>query len=189
MICTGIVLAGGRSSRFGSNKAIYDFQGKTMLKHSIDLLQPFCNKIIISGNKEEYYLYNYPCIPDKYGEIGPIGGIVSCLEESKSENNIVVTCDMPLITEDLIARLLMNHQNGKITIFEDAQNKLYPFPIILEKQHIDPIKTLISNRHFKLKDILDGIGYTAIQLSKNETPLLANINTPDDLLKVEINKK
>lgn len=186
MNCTGIVLAGGRSSRFGSNKAIYDFQGKTMLKHSIDLLQPFCDKIIISGNKQEYSLYNYPCIPDKYGEIGPIGGIISCLEESQFENNIIVTCDMPLVTADLIARMLEKHQDGKITVFADDQNKLYPFPILIQKQHIDSIKSLIQTHHLKLTDILDEVGYTAIQLAKNEMPLLANINSPDDLLKVKI---
>lgn len=185
MIRTGIVLAGGKSSRFGSNKAIFDFQGKTMIKHSVDLLKLFCDCILISGDNEEYYRYDYPCIPDKYGSIGPLGGIISCLEKSDAEEFMIVTCDMPLLTPDLLAKLLLHHERGKITIFKDASGRLYPFPLILQKQHQIQLKTLIINHKFRLQDLLNSIELNAVLISDNDLKSLANINSQDDVLKIK----
>lgn len=182
---TGIILAGGKSSRFGSNKAIYDFQGKTMLKHSLDLLMPFCDRILISGDKEEYYKYDYACVPDKYGMIGPLGGIISCLEESETEENIIVTCDMPLVTKDLLGKLILYHKNNLITIFQDTIGHLYPFPLIIQKCHQARLKVLINNGKFKLQELMEDIGYNSVLISDKEENLLANINSEDDLLKIE----
>lgn len=185
MMRTGIILAGGKSSRFGSNKAIYDFQGKTMLKHSLDLLKPFCDRILISGDKEEYYRYDYACIPDKYGMIGPLGGILSCLEESETEENIIVTCDMPLVTKDLLAKLILYHKNGLMTIFQDTIGHLYAFPLIIQKRHQPRLKILINNGKFKLQELMADISYNSVLISDKEENLLANINSQDDLLKIE----
>lgn len=182
---TGIVLAGGRSSRFGSNKAIYDFQGKTMLKHSVDLLRPFCEHILISGDKEEYYRYDYPCIPDKYGEIGPLGGIASCLDESDSEENIIVTCDMPLITSDLVAKLLVYHQPGKVTAFIDSHGRIYPFPLIIQKSHTSSLRRQIDERKYQIQELMDEVGFTPVLLKEEELLCLANVNSKDDLQKIE----
>ena len=54
---TGGVLAGGRSSRFGSNKAMQVFQGKTFLQRDIDLLEALCAEVMISSSKENAWNY------------------------------------------------------------------------------------------------------------------------------------
>lgn len=181
----GIVLAGGKSSRFGSDKAISMFQGKTMLKHSVDLMKQFSDRVLISGDKEEYNIYGYPCVPDIYKGIGPMGGICSCLKESDAPLNIIVTCDMPLVTSDMIARLVESHEFGKATVFEDYDGYIYPFPVIFEKGHLSALEQQINAGNCDLKSALKACGTTKILLKKEEVGCMANVNSKDELVRLE----
>jgi molybdenum cofactor guanylyltransferase len=76
----GIVLAGGRSSRFGSDKGLYPYQGRPLVEHAIDILRPNFPTLIISTNNPDAYAYlNLPMVADTYPGCGPIGGIFSAL--------------------------------------------------------------------------------------------------------------
>lgn len=182
---TGIILAGGRSSRFGSDKAIFEFQGKTMLKHSIDLLRPFCDRILISGDREEYFIYDYPCVPDRYKDAGPMGGICSCLEESETELNLVITVDMPLVTRDMIARLVMNHQMGGVTIFDPSMGAPYPFPGVYQHLHLPLFKEFIRKSSLDLNLLLKRLEVHRVSLMSDESPCLANVNTKEQLVALD----
>ena len=74
---TGIVLAGGKSSRFGRNKALCEFGESYFLKHLSDLLSHYSKEVLISGHYPEYEKINIPIVKDEHPEIGPIGGIYS----------------------------------------------------------------------------------------------------------------
>ncbi|MEG1617688.1 MAG: molybdenum cofactor guanylyltransferase [Bacteroidales bacterium] len=185
MNITGIVLAGGRSVRFGSNKAISMFQNKTMIKHSIDLLAKFCDQVIISGDKEEYVRYGYPCIPDKYENIGPLGGVCSSLEASPTDVNVVVTCDMPLVTEEMIRKLLEAHQSGKITVFDRDNNDIYPFPGIYEKTHLPLLTDIIHSGKYQIREAINRNEGIRVPLESDEVICMSNVNTNDELLSLE----
>ncbi len=185
MEIAGIVLAGGKSTRFGTDKAISLFQGKSMLKHSVDLLKQFTDSVLISGDKEEYSVYGYPCIPDLYEGAGPLGGICSCLLQSERNRHVVVTCDMPLVSGDMIDRLIENHCPGSVTVFEDQEGKVYLFPAVFEKGHISILEKQLKEGNNDMKSALKACGYTKVMLNEEDVRCMANINSKDELILLE----
>lgn len=87
----GIILAGGRSSRFGQDKGLYPWRGKPLAEHARDILMPNVPNLAISTNNQEAYAYlGLPLIPDLVPGCGPLGGMYSALRyvsvvERKSE--------------------------------------------------------------------------------------------------------
>ena len=90
MKITGIILAGGLSSRMGRDKALIQLDKHKMIKKVITLIRPFCNELLISANKNIYHEFGYEVIKDKHKRIGPLGGIISCLNKSNTELNLII---------------------------------------------------------------------------------------------------
>ena len=95
-----IILAGGRSSRMGTEKGLMPFRGKPMIRHIIDLLQSLdINPIQIITQHGAYEQFELPCYPDLIQNKGPLGGIYSGLVHSTATKNLVLGCDMPFLTK------------------------------------------------------------------------------------------
>jgi molybdopterin-guanine dinucleotide biosynthesis protein A len=108
MHLTGIVLAGGKSSRMGHNKGLTEFRGKKLIEYPLSLLEFYCNELIISSNSPEYQQFGFPVVPDEVSDKGPLSGLVSALKKSSADWNIVLPCDMPFINRNLIDALIGN---------------------------------------------------------------------------------
>ena len=76
---TGILLAGGRSSRMGSDKGLLDFRGRLLAEYPLALLQKHCGTIIISSNNPEYGQFGYPVVADERMDCGPAGALATTL--------------------------------------------------------------------------------------------------------------
>lgn len=100
---TGIILAGGKSSRMGKDKGLCDFKGKALVSYAIETLRPLCGNLMISANyfPEKYAEFDLPVIADEVKNIGPMGGILSCLKQSHTQHNLVLSCDTPFVTTDV----------------------------------------------------------------------------------------
>lgn len=103
---TAIILAGGQSSRMGSNKALIPYLGKPLIQYSIDLAISFTNDILISANTNDFDYLGFPIVKDVYTVKAPLAGIHAGLKSSSSDWNLILTCDMPNITKELIEQLL-----------------------------------------------------------------------------------
>jgi molybdopterin-guanine dinucleotide biosynthesis protein A len=97
----GYVLAGGRSSRMGRDKALLPLAGKTLVEHAVTKLQRLCAKVsVLSGNPE---LAAYaPLVPDNFGGSGPLGGIEAALLDSEFAWNLILPVDMPFLPTKLL---------------------------------------------------------------------------------------
>ena len=101
----GYILAGGGSTRFGRDKALVEFGGQSMLARTIELMQHATKKIRIVGSPEKYAEFGIKIIGDRWPGEGPLGGIITALEDAaenaeKSRWSLMVSCDMPFLTED-----------------------------------------------------------------------------------------
>ena len=103
---SGIILSGGQSSRMGKEKGLCLLNGKPLIEYSFDLLKKFCSSIIISSNSNDYEYLGCQIVKDEIQGIGPAGGICSCLRASVNDENFIMSCDMPMLTDDLIRFLL-----------------------------------------------------------------------------------
>lgn len=113
----GIILSGGQSSRMGEDKALMKMGDKTIIEIIIDKIQPFCETITISADDlDRYSKFGYKVVPDKYKNSGPLAGIYSSLLESNSEKNFIISCDLPLVSEEVIERLMNSNSDKEIIL-------------------------------------------------------------------------
>jgi molybdopterin-guanine dinucleotide biosynthesis protein A len=114
---TGIVLAGGKSSRMGTNKSFLKFGDKEAVEITINLMKSLFSEVIISSNQpEEYEKFGLPIFKDIYEFKGPLAGIHSGLLHSQTEKNFVISCDVPLITKEMIEYLVESEGESDIVI-------------------------------------------------------------------------
>lgn len=101
----GVVLAGGRSSRFGSDKALAELKGRTLISRAVDALSGWCDHVVIAGRETG----PAPCIPDWPGaDMGPLAGIAAGLHHAKDADfTSVMTCgvDSVELPENLLELL------------------------------------------------------------------------------------
>ena len=113
----GIILSGGQSSRMGEDKALLQIGGRKIIELMIEKLKPFCNEIIISANDLDAYAnFNCQVVPDKFRNSGPLAGIYSSLVESNHEKNFIISCDLLLVSEQVIERIVKSHSEKEIVL-------------------------------------------------------------------------
>jgi len=185
----GIILSGGKSSRFGSDKGSFMFNGKPMIEYALELLKPFCNNIIISSNMPDLYeKYAYEIVEDSIKDIGPLGGIYSCLKKSKIEHNIILSCDTPFINHGLMGYLADSIQEGdKAIVPYHGDGFLEPLCSYYNTSLISSIEKAISDGNYKLMSFLNGIAARKLVIDDSMefyTPnIFDNLNSLSDVTK------
>ena len=100
---TGVILAGGKSSRFGSNKALAIVDGKPLIQHVADLISSlFAECLLVTNTPAEYEFLSLPMTHDRYRDSGPLAGIHAALLKIRTPRAFVVACDMPNLSQELI---------------------------------------------------------------------------------------
>jgi molybdenum cofactor guanylyltransferase len=184
MKITGIILAGGNSSRMGRDKGLVNFHQKPMVEYVISILEPLCSSILISTSNSDYSRYGYPLVADDIEDLGPIGGLLSSIRRSETELNIILPCDMPLITDETIKSLINSNYIDRVTILKDEHNNIWPLCGIYPNSVIPAILRQIIKGCYSIKGLLDQVQWKAV-FASNLKGQLANINDPADLLRLE----
>ncbi len=185
---TGIVLSGGKGSRIGKDKGFCELNKKSLVAYSIDVLSPVCSQIIIGANTNDYNRLGYPVIHDEIKDIGPIGGIYSCLKLSKTSDNFILACDMPLIPVALIEYILSKKVDYDIVI---PVFNSFPEPLCAyyNKSITSNLFESISAKKYKIQDVVKRFKTNFLQidadLSFYQKNLFANINSQQDIMELE----
>ena len=181
---TGIVLAGGRSSRMGEDKSMMKLNGKSLVEYSIDALKPLCNKVIISSNNPGYEFTGCEVWPDEIPDQAPIIGIYSCLKRSETALNIILSCDIPLISTSMIAFLLAKSAAYDISVPIHENGQIEPLCGIYKKSSLSILKEFIDSGNYRLNECIRSASHQLIpvdsQIPCNTPNLFLNINTPSD---------
>jgi molybdopterin-guanine dinucleotide biosynthesis protein A len=188
MEITGIVLAGGKSSRMGKDKGLINLNGEKMVNYSINTLKPICNNIIIISNNDDYDGLGYPVYKDIYKNQGPLAGIHTGLTNSETEKNIILSCDSPFVPTDLLKHLIDN-SNEFDAVVPKYYNRLYPLTAVYNKACINVFENCIKEDKLKVKKAIELVNSNVIELSSNldfvNDKMFTNINT---LAELELNK-
>ena len=111
LMIRGLVLAGGKSSRFGSNKAVASYQGVRLIERAVSLLNELGLKPVVAARKEmDYTFLKCVTICDKLPDLGPLGGLYTAMTIFKNTPFLVLTCDMPALTPSILSDLLTHHE-------------------------------------------------------------------------------
>src|ERR1700692_69301 len=103
------ILAGGKSTRMGQDKAFVEFQGRTLLARSLDLARTLSPNVYIIGRKDKFAPFA-SVVEDELPDHGPLGGIHAALRASPTDLNLILAVDMPFVTRALLQHLVAQAQ-------------------------------------------------------------------------------
>jgi len=189
---TSVVLAGGKSRRFGQNKALYQFNETTIIGHIISTLQNVSDEIIIVSNDNELYKgFGLRIIEDLplFKGFGPLAGLYSALNAIKNCRLFLLACDMPLVDPTLID-YLWNISTDKPAVVPFYNNKLQPLFAIYNKSLLDIIEKNLNQGKYSMNNFISGIDYYMLKEKEVEDNCKVgnpfyNINTMDDFKLLE----
>lgn len=184
---TGIILSGGKSSRMGLEKGLVDFRGKPLITYAIEALKPIADTLIISANNrlDEYGQYGYEIFQDEIKEVGPIGGLYTVLKNSKTEINLVLSCDMPFVNTELLEYLFRNMQQNDIVVAVHDEDSLEPLCGCYSRNMVNAMEQQIAAGNYKLRDLYGKVQFKALKIDTSlpfyKDNLFYNVNRPEDL--------
>lgn len=188
MDVTAIILAGGKSSRFGCDKTLYPIEGKTMTERAVEILRPFVDEILISvDRKGKFCLPDIREIEDIYPETGPMGGIYSGLLSAKHEICIIIAGDFLQIDTELTKRLLAASEGFCVAIPVN-EGRLEPLYGVYKRSMVPLFEKKLKEGDYRLWKLLeevkeDGNGFFYTIEEERDKKFLYNVNFPEDVCK------
>jgi len=180
MELTAIILAGGKSTRMGEDKGLMLFNGKPMIQYVIDAVKPLVNDIIIISNKKSYEKFGYPVYEDLIKEKGPLAGIYTGLKYSKTDKNLVLSCDVPFVSSELIQLLIGNCTDVDVVIPE-KEERTHQLIGIYNKKCIELFEKELEQNQRKLKLAIEKLNYKVLDANQFEAKIFNNINSKNDI--------
>ena len=182
---TGVVLAGGKSSRMGHDKAMIEHEGVTLLQLGIERLRPLAREVIVIGDPEKYAEHWSHVIPDDSPGDGPLRGIATALKHARYVKVLVTACDMPSINDRLLIQLKNALDNGGDAIVPRHAGKVEPMAAAYHKRSLESFENCLSKGSYRLSDALVTVDthFMDIVPGKFGWPLnlFRNIHSPSDL--------
>ena len=186
-VITGVVLAGGKSSRFGSNKALALLHGKPLIKHVADTVTSiFHDCLLVTNTPEQYGFLDMPMVGDRYQNMGPLAGIHAALLQITTPRAFVVACDMPCLSTELIRYLCdLNEQEYDVIIpwHEKGQEPLFG---IYHKKSVPVIESYLKRKNCQIIRALEDLHVRRVAEGEifaitGDFACFKNINRPADL--------
>jgi len=186
---TSIILAGGKSSRLGRNKALQAIGGKSLIQWVIDRVAILSTEIIIATARGE----SIPCssaariktVADIYPGKGPLVGIHSGLVASSSSRAIVVGCDTPFLSVRLLEYMAQTPATFDVVV-PRIKDKVEPLCAVYSKNCVAPIRELMNQDEHKIVELFPMVRVRYIEEEEidsfdPEHLSFFNINSQDDL--------
>lgn len=176
---SGLVIAGGKSTRMGTNKALLFYNGERLIDRAIGVLVPLVDEIMVSSNITIDGLA-VPQFTDDVKDIGPLGGLYSGLKRISNSWAFVIPCDVPLISSSVLKLLALQNENYDAVICKLPEGSVEPLVGLYSKHITGAIQQQISNNNYKMKDLLERIKVKYVIIDDDQ--IFKNLNTPNDWL-------
>ena len=192
----GIILAGGKSSRFGEDKSTAKLGNKTLLDHTVSKIENEFNEILVISNNKDFNFKNNKihleedCIE---GQLGPLVGILTAMKwiiKNKKNYKWIASfpCDTPFFDIKLISELKIKvKETSKKLIFLNSNKKRHNIFGLWSLDLIEILEKDIKNSFRKVELWADKIGYENININEEKFDRFLNINTKKDLEKAKEN--
>ncbi|HYO82881.1 MAG TPA: molybdenum cofactor guanylyltransferase [Bryobacteraceae bacterium] len=171
----GFVLAGGRSSRMGTDKASLTLESGTMLVRTATEVARATGSVQIIGRSVE----GFRCVPDLIPNAGPIAGVAAALAATSSPAALIVACDMPELDSDWLRSLIRETRPG-VTLPRTPDGRLHPLCAVWSRDVAPIVAAAARNGTRRMHDLLATLDCHAVDLPDAERHLV-NLNTPADV--------
>lgn len=167
----------------GTDKALLEIDGSSLLDRAIELCRSLCDEILISSDSAEHERSGINRVEDEHKNCGPIGGIHSCLKNSANDWNFVLSVDAPFVERDFVEFLKNNTQDFSAVI-PVHHNKKEPLIALYHKNGLPHIDKQITAGNFKLHYLLQELHSNFVDAGawvEHYPKLFQNLNYPRDL--------
>jgi molybdopterin-guanine dinucleotide biosynthesis protein A len=180
-----ILLAGGRSTRMGVDKATMIFRGQTLWRHQLETLRASgATSIAISGPRDRTYAGAVPVIEDDQPGLGPLAGLVSALRWCSSPLLLVLAVDLPAMTPDYLARLAAESNPG-CGVVPIREGWTEPLAAVYPREALALAAAHLESGDHSLQHWVSACGNAGLvrfrPVAPEELPLFLNLNTPQDV--------
>ena len=176
----GFVLAGGRSSRMGRDKALLPWAGQTVLAAVLRAVEQAAGQVILIAPARRYPSPGCPVIPDLRPGLGPLAGLETALSVTGDEWNLVVACDMPRLTAPLLARLLADAAACDADcLIPTTPNGSHPLAAVYHRRCLPAVSRALDEGNLRLLDALARVRSAPWPVPPADEPQFANLNTAD----------
>ncbi|MCB0665152.1 MAG: molybdenum cofactor guanylyltransferase [Saprospiraceae bacterium] len=179
----GLLLAGGYSTRMGTDKAFFEYKNEPIYKRSARLLASVCVRTFISCRLEQETLFSgYPTIPDQDPSCGPASGILSAFLSYPAVSWLVIPVDMPNLTISFLQNNLIKKCDSEcdvVAIREGNSGYLQPMVAIYHPSSVSVMQREFNKGNYSLKSILNQLNTQEIEYF-DSNKILSNYNTRAD---------
>ena len=177
----GYVLVGGRSSRFGSPKALHVLDGLPMAMRMVEVLASRLSVVTLVGDPDLYAELGMPVIADHIPGAGPLGGIVAALQHTSRRWSIVAACDMPQANATIVDELLTEAGADAVDAIvpQTPDGRLQPLFAAYAKSGLGALESALLQGTRKVSEALECLKWT--KLAVDDARPFTNINRPSDL--------
>ena len=182
---TVFVLAGGHSSRMGSDKALLQLGGLTLLERALQTSRQISERVHIVGPKLRYTQFG-DVIEDLYPDCGPLGGIHAALNVTTTDLNLMLSVDMPLMTASFLQWLAGQAlASQELIVVPHAQGGLQPLCAIYRPQVRTAAEEALQRGDYKISHLFEVVPTREISLREIEAAgfsadLFRNVNTSEE---------
>jgi molybdenum cofactor guanylyltransferase len=178
----GAILAGGRNSRMGRDKALLPLNGQPMIQHvAAAMCAVIANVCIVSDRPEPYRFLNLPVIPDRTKDAGPLAGVHAALATLDAPAIITAGCDTPFLSPSLL-RYLLDAPHTSPALVARTGNSLHPLCAVYHREALPLIEQFLAARRFRLRDVLEELKADILDITPDlpfyHPSLLVNVNDP-----------
>ena len=181
----GFILAGGRSSRMGSDKAFLRLRNRTLLERAISVVESVCPEVAIVGDRCKFSGHAR-VIEDIHKSCGPLAGIHAALLHSCAELNLMLAVDLPFVSADLLSFLFTCAASADaiVTVPRTAAG-FQPLCAIYRRPFAAPADHAIRAGKYKIDALFTGLAVRVVDESELRAAgftekIFANVNTPED---------
>lgn len=141
---SGFVLAGGKSTRMGEDKAFLDFWGQSLIQRVLDVVQSVSDDVGVIGDQARFSKLGVPVYADVVRDFGPLAGIQSALRHSKHAHVIVLGCDLPLVGQSLLELLISKVPEAAVVVPLNRDGQTEQLCAVYSQEALPVVEELIA---------------------------------------------
>jgi len=187
---TGVILAGGLSTRYGENKAFLQIGGVRLIERIADEMKGiFHQAILVTNQKRDFEYLKLPMVEDLIKGLGPLGGIYTGLSAISGQAGFFVACDMPLLHKGLI-RYMVEIIDAYEAVIPSVGKWVEPLHAVYARSCLTKIKALIDDKRYQVRLFYDRLRVRYVredEIRRFCCPQEAflNINTPEEFDRIQ----
>lgn len=181
------ILAGGKSTRMGAEKAFVSLDGRTLLARAMMLARSVAADVEIVGDPEKFAAFG-PVVEDIFRGCGPLGGIHAALRASRMNLNLILAVDVPFVSPQLLQYLITRARNAPdaLVTVPRYSGGWQPLCAVYRPQFADFAEKALREGRYKIDALFDGsrtevIGERDFETAGFSTNMFRNLNTPQEL--------